>query len=624
MTLNPDSRFMDELRRAMEADLTGTAGAPSITDGLPSGTMDPHKDSDVENPEAPGASANPTDLGGESTKPEDSPYQGDKDSGNAGGPGDNGDPATEFFKERREAANGTGQADAAVAAAMAEGFQYAKCIKGKGANRAAIKNFRKEGAAVLYTVDASEMGDQASAAISAVKSMIGKANAQYKQAMQKGAPAGVIKYVPAGESNVGAIVFERAQTQQPASESAFSAIANFFKKSGGKGVPTDLDKLIEEALPIICGYDKVIHGPSGKRVCEKANILLEDRMQYDGGEGGAEDLFTISSFQDVYYSMLRADYANVDPQKTVIIVLPVEKENGFDKKLLIGNVGAVGFTAAHLSAYVEGSKKDKTGAAIGTTATEAESDFDSFLTNMNGASIITKVEGAAPTVAGEGAEAKEGSPGDTATTNPPQNGQPPQSIQAEREPGTGDTVTGNAGNPTGVNGTPVSKSGVPTGAAPSSYADTANAPNGNPPSPGVDATPDPSLDSFIGACKRTMIGGERGFIEIPNGMTMESYAMEIGMGELTARALESDMTAAERKALPDSAFGLPSQRKWPLNDEPHVRLAIKYFWRCPKEDQKELAKNILKAMRKFGITDVTVGPKNPFKDYYPKANVAGK
>jgi hypothetical protein len=81
-----------------------------------------------------------------------------------------------------------------------------------------------------------------------------------------------------------------------------------------------------------------------------------------------------------------------------------------------------------------------------------------------------------------------------------------------------------------------------------------------------------------------------------------------------------EMSAAERNKLPDSAFGIPSKRKYPLDTEAHVRSAIKFFNYVDKEDEAELARNIIKAMKKFNITDVKVGEKNRFSKYYKNTN----
>ena len=75
-----------------------------------------------------------------------------------------------------------------------------------------------------------------------------------------------------------------------------------------------------------------------------------------------------------------------------------------------------------------------------------------------------------------------------------------------------------------------------------------------------------------------------------------------------------EMKAAERNALQDKTFGLPSKRKYPLNDEKHVRSAIKFFNYVSKEDEAELARNIKKAIKKYGIK-VSVGDNNRLKNY---------
>jgi hypothetical protein len=87
----------------------------------------------------------------------------------------------------------------------------------------------------------------------------------------------------------------------------------------------------------------------------------------------------------------------------------------------------------------------------------------------------------------------------------------------------------------------------------------------------------------------------------------------------------NEMTTEERNKLPDSAFGIPSKRKYPLDTEARVRSAIKFFNYCDTDDEKELASNIIKAMKKFNITDVNVDEKNRFSKYYtsPKNEAAG-
>lgn len=66
-------------------------------------------------------------------------------------------------------------------------------------------------------------------------------------------------------------------------------------------------------------------------------------------------------------------------------------------------------------------------------------------------------------------------------------------------------------------------------------------------------------------------------------------------------ATEAVLSEEERDALPNESFGLPDERKFPLNDRTHVVQAIRMFSHCPKSKQKELRKNIHKAIRKFGM-----------------------
>ena len=170
----------------------------------------------------------------------------------------------------------------------------------------------------------------------------------------------------------------------------------------------------------------------------------------------------------------------------------------------------------------------------------------------------------------------------------------------------------------GVNGTPVSKSGDSKPVGKNEFEKAADDKDGNPDSPGVNGDPAPSFEAFITACEQLRTDEPLGTIMIPENMSIESYAMELGMGIIAARAMEASLTKAERDALKDSDFGLPSQRGWPLHDESHVRDAVSKFHWCPKENQRELAKNILKAMRKFGINDMQVSEANPFSKYCPK------
>lgn len=71
----------------------------------------------------------------------------------------------------------------------------------------------------------------------------------------------------------------------------------------------------------------------------------------------------------------------------------------------------------------------------------------------------------------------------------------------------------------------------------------------------------------------------------------------------------------KRSDLPDDAFGIPEERKYPLDTEEHVRSAIKLFNHVDDKYEAELAKNIIKQMEKYKIDDITIGEKNRLSKY---------
>lgn len=84
---------------------------------------------------------------------------------------------------------------------------------------------------------------------------------------------------------------------------------------------------------------------------------------------------------------------------------------------------------------------------------------------------------------------------------------------------------------------------------------------------------------------------------------------------------ESAMTSKERSELSDDIFGIPSQRKYPLNDKKHVEQAIRMFNHVDKKFESELADNILDAMEKYHISTNTVGDKNRLKKYIKEETI---
>ena len=62
------------------------------------------------------------------------------------------------------------------------------------------------------------------------------------------------------------------------------------------------------------------------------------------------------------------------------------------------------------------------------------------------------------------------------------------------------------------------------------------------------------------------------------------------------------LDAAERHELPDSAFGIPETREFPMPDAAHVRAAEAYFRYAPEDKKAELARHILAKAAEFGVT----------------------
>lgn len=61
------------------------------------------------------------------------------------------------------------------------------------------------------------------------------------------------------------------------------------------------------------------------------------------------------------------------------------------------------------------------------------------------------------------------------------------------------------------------------------------------------------------------------------------------------------LNTEERKELPDSAFGLPDEREFPMPDAAHVRSAESYFRYAPDDKKPLLAYRILQKAAEFGV-----------------------
>ena len=61
------------------------------------------------------------------------------------------------------------------------------------------------------------------------------------------------------------------------------------------------------------------------------------------------------------------------------------------------------------------------------------------------------------------------------------------------------------------------------------------------------------------------------------------------------------LNEAEREELPDSMYGLPERREYPMPDAAHVRAAEAYFRYCPEELKPKLARAILRFANEYGV-----------------------
>ena len=82
--------------------------------------------------------------------------------------------------------------------------------------------------------------------------------------------------------------------------------------------------------------------------------------------------------------------------------------------------------------------------------------------------------------------------------------------------------------------------------------------------------------------------------------------------------MSNDYNGMKRSELPDSVFGIPQERKYPMPDEKHTRSAIKLFNHVDPKYEEQLAKAVIKNMKKYGIDGSTVGPNNRLRKYLSK------
>lgn len=61
------------------------------------------------------------------------------------------------------------------------------------------------------------------------------------------------------------------------------------------------------------------------------------------------------------------------------------------------------------------------------------------------------------------------------------------------------------------------------------------------------------------------------------------------------------LDSEERRELPDSVYGLPERREYPMPDAAHVRAAEAYFRYCPEDLKSKLARAILRFAAEYGV-----------------------
>ena len=106
-----------------------------------------------------------------------------------------------------------------------------------------------------------------------------------------------------------------------------------------------------------------------------------------------------------------------------------------------------------------------------------------------------------------------------------------------------------------------------------------------------------------------------GFKLNDNGEDKKEFIYDLRGDENMENMSESTLPSKERRKLDDDMFGIPSLRKYPLNDKAHVLAAIRMFNRVDRKHEKELAHNIIAAMEKYKISTDIIGPKNRLQSY---------
>ena len=70
----------------------------------------------------------------------------------------------------------------------------------------------------------------------------------------------------------------------------------------------------------------------------------------------------------------------------------------------------------------------------------------------------------------------------------------------------------------------------------------------------------------------------------------------------------------------DKQYGVPEEKKFPLDSEAHVRSAVKFFNYVKPEYEEELASNIKKKIKEYDL-DISIGDKNRLKKYIKESYI---
>ena len=73
------------------------------------------------------------------------------------------------------------------------------------------------------------------------------------------------------------------------------------------------------------------------------------------------------------------------------------------------------------------------------------------------------------------------------------------------------------------------------------------------------------------------------------------------LAQINTTVMNDRLSYEEKKELPDSVFGLPERREYPMPDAAHVRAAEAYFRYCPEDLKPRLAKAIMARAAEYGV-----------------------